>query len=240
MATRRSSTSAIETIRKHDRRTNETPPASRAARLSPRSPSRERVPPGDETSGFSRRRSTVREPRIHGSGAVGERVGFRRWFPLRLPPTALARDESFSPTRSTLGHLLSRRSIAPRLESPRRCSNGPHAIEDFVDVPGDPAFTEPLAIARFRVRPMRAASRTPSRKENAFRRTRGAFLRRTALSGGAFSTACHQPVEWCPRLFNLRAWPRTDGATGVRRLVPATAAGGLTPSERAAHSRKNG
>jgi hypothetical protein len=190
--------------------TYETPPASRAARLAAL-PISGAGPARGKTSGFSRRRSAVREPRIHGSGAVGERVGFRRWFPLRLPPTALARDESFAPTRSTLEHLLSHRPMAPRLESPRRCSNGP-----------------------------RAASRTPSRKENAFRRTRGAFLRRTSLPGGAFSTACHQPVEWCPRLCNLRAWPRTDGATGVRRLVLVTTSDGLTSAGRGAHSRKNG
>jgi hypothetical protein len=58
------------TIRKHDRRTYETPPSSRAARLSPSSPSRGRVPLGELDVRFRSRRSTDREPRFHGSGAV--------------------------------------------------------------------------------------------------------------------------------------------------------------------------
>jgi len=48
----------------------------------------------------------------------------------------------------------------------------------------------------FARRRLRAASRIPSRKEDAFRRTRGAFHRRTHPFGWLrFSTACRQPVE---------------------------------------------
>jgi len=69
--------------------------------------------------------------------------------------------------------------------------------------------------------PERAASRTPSRKGDAFRRTRGAFRRKTPLAGSAL---VHSLYPTCggedPRLFYLRALPRTDGASGASGTRP--------------------
>jgi hypothetical protein len=178
-------------------------------------------------TGFSGRRSTVREPRIHGSGAA------ERASQLSLMPAP-------APSR----HDCSRRELRPNpidtrtpLVAPFEClaagvavthiewARAPSKISSVT--PRDPLARGFLVWRALSHPPDEGRLPHPFAKRNAFRRTRGAFLRRTPLAGGAFSTACHQPVEWSPRLFNLHALPRTDGATGVRRLGPFTAGGGF-------------
>jgi hypothetical protein len=205
MATRRSSTSAIERIRKHDRRTFETPLPNSGHSAFAELPISQAGP----TRGMGRRVNGVVPPRgsrgFTGQGPLVRARSLAR-RPLRLPPATIARDESFAPTRSTLGHLLSRHPIAPRLESPQHVPNGPANQRRFRRfAPARPLSWTRRTNTRFHAHSMRAASRTSSRKEDAFRCTRGAFLRKTPFREVPFSTACHQPVEWSPRLFNLHA-----------------------------------
>jgi hypothetical protein len=75
------------TIRKHDRRTYETPPSSRAARLSPRSPSRVGSRSVSGTS-LSRRRPPIGSRGFTGQGPF-ERVRRLSPCPLRLPPATI-------------------------------------------------------------------------------------------------------------------------------------------------------
>jgi len=98
-----------------------------------------------------------------------------------LSPRDCSRRE-LHPDPIGLGHLLSHRPATLRLELPPCVPNGPTSRRRFF---------RRLALGA----PRRAASRTPSRKEDAFRCTRGAFHRRRPPFGGGLSTACRQPVE---------------------------------------------
>jgi hypothetical protein len=64
-----------------------------------------RAPRGELDDRVNDRRSTAREPRIHGSGAAFSSERARTSFAPASPST-IARDGSFTPTRSTLGHPL--------------------------------------------------------------------------------------------------------------------------------------
>jgi hypothetical protein len=67
-----------KTIRKHDRRTSETPPSSRAARLSPCSPSRVGSRSGNWTSAFAAVVPPIGSRGFTGQGPFDECAGFRR------------------------------------------------------------------------------------------------------------------------------------------------------------------
>jgi hypothetical protein len=197
LATRRPSTSAIQTTCKHDLRTSK-PDAATVARLSPSS---------------------------HLAGQSTFRSGHRRFYPTMIqskgsrgftgqgPFGCIAIDDCFAGLlhhdRSSwrlrpnpIGSNTSCRAI--RVDYDRstviESSEPPTSLPDESDLlaPGYPLS---------RALPGRAASRTPSRKGDAFRRTRGAFHRRTSPCGECpFPTACTQPVEMVsPRLFYLRA-----------------------------------
>jgi hypothetical protein len=167
------------------------------------------VPPG-ESRGFTGQGPLCRAGTASASSCSGS-----------LSPRLLVTRASPQPDR--LSDTSCRATRLPRGWSHREPFEwAGESANEFVDSPSRAHFSwicEPSA--RSRAHPMRAASRTPSRKEDAFRCTRGAFLRRTPLRGVPFSTACHQPVEWSPRLFNLRAIPRTDGATGGAATRPS-------------------
>jgi len=119
--------------------------------------------------------SVEAEPRIHGSGAVGARPSFegpaglpRRDGSLRrLRPNPIGSNTSCRATRAD----YDRSTVIGIAERAREPSERIRGL-----APGDP-----LA----RGLPRRAASRTPSRKGDAFRRTRGAFRRKTPLAGSA-------------------------------------------------------
>jgi hypothetical protein len=210
MATRLSSTSAIEMIRKHDRRTYETPPsssghsASRAPHLGFGSRS------GDWTTAFAAAVPPIGSRGFTGQGPF-ERVSRLSPCPLRLLPPRL-RVTRASPQPDRHSDTSCRTSRLRRGWSHRDTNRkGLESSIDFVDSPGDPLARGsqqgrlPHPFAKRRCVPLHPRC-LPS-KDQPFRVV-------------PFSTACHQPVEWSPRLFNLRAWPRTDGATGVRRLGP--------------------
>jgi hypothetical protein len=199
LATRRSSTSAIETICKHDLRTSKPGYAYRPLdfRRAPHLAKPVLIPTGPSPL-LHVDDSIEREPRIHGSGAVDCiaiddcSAGLLRddrssW---RLRPNPIGSNTSCRATRVDYDRstVINRRA---RLRSPveRVRQDSP---------PGTP-------LAQWL--PRRAASRTPSRKGDAFRRTRGAFRHRTSPCGECpFPTACTQPVEMVgPCLFYLRA-----------------------------------
>jgi len=139
------------------------------------------------------------EPRIHGSGAVdciaiedcfaGLLLNDRSLW--RLRPNPIDSNTSCRATRVD----YDRSTVIEASGSPTTPRN------EFEEVaPGYP-LSQAL--------PRRAASRTPSRKGDAFRRTRGAFHPRTSPCGECpLSTVCSQPVEMVgARLFYLRALP---------------------------------
>jgi len=157
--------------------------------------------------------SAEAEPRIHGSGAVlVARPSCELVAPAsprsdgslrRLRPNPIGSDTSCRATRVDYdGSTVIELPDAP----------ASHSNEFESSPPGTP-----LA----RGLPERAASRTPSRKGDAFRRTRGAFRRKTPLAGSAL---VHSLYPTCggedPRLFYLRALPRTDGASGASGTRP--------------------
>lgn len=199
LATRRSSTSAIETICKHDLRTSKPGYAYRPLdfRRAPHLAKPVLIPTGPSPL-LHVDDSIEREPRIHGSGAVDCiaiddcSAGLLRddrssW---RLRPNPIGSNTSCRATRVDYDRstVINRRA---RLRSPAE-----RVRQD--SPPGTP-------LAQWL--PRRAASRTPSRKGDAFRRTRGAFRHRTSPCGECpFPTACTQPVEMVgPCLFYLRA-----------------------------------
>jgi hypothetical protein len=138
MATRRSSTSAIENDPQARQRTYETPPSSRAARLSPCSPSRVGSRSVSGTSAFAAvvHRSGAEVSRVR--GRLNECAGSRRAHSGCLPPR-FARGRNFAPTRSAPGHLLSHPPAAPRLESPRYRPKGPRVVDRFRRLAWGPA-----------------------------------------------------------------------------------------------------
>lgn len=210
LATRRSSTSAIETICKHDLRTSKPGDASTdrvAVRL------------------VTRCRSTFAELLVLRNRS-SFRLGHRRFYTTMIqskgsrgftgqgPFGCIAIDDCFagllrddgSSWRLRPNPIGSNTSCrATRVDYDRSTvieSSSAPAKPGRTSSPGSPPET-PLA----QWLPRRAASRTPSRKGDAFRRTRGAFHRKTSPCGECpFPTACTQPVEMMgPRLFYLRA-----------------------------------
>jgi len=133
-----------------------------------------RAPRGELDDRVNGRRSTAREPRIHGSGAVFRVNGLAPRPPRPLPPRLLVRGASPQPDRLS---DTSRCSIRLRRGWSRRDTDRIGRRASKI------SSTRPLCV---RARQGRAASHIPSRKEDVFRRTRGAFLRRTHPSG------------WCP------------------------------------------
>lgn len=237
MATRRSSTSAIERIRKHDRRTFETPLPNSGHSAFAELPISQAGP----TRGMGRRVNGVVPPR--GSrGFTGQgpllRVGSLARRPLRLPPATIARDESFAPTRSTLGHLLSRHPIVPRLESPWDISNGPANLRKISWIrPRVPTFVDP--------RDEHALSRASDegRLPHLFAKRRCVPLHprclpsKDPLSGGALfhslSPTCG--VEPAPfQSSRLTAHGRCDGGATTRPSPPRW----IVTSGRATHSEE--
>jgi hypothetical protein len=231
MATRRSSTSAIENDPQARQRTSETPPSSRAARLSPSSPSRGRVPLGELDVPLS-------QPSFHRSGAEVSRVrgrlnecaGSRRTHSGFFPPR-FARDGSFAPTRSALGHLLSHPPAASRLESPRYSPKGPRVVDRFRRLAwgpacaGVPAGPPPAPLREKKMRS--AAPEVPS--------SEGPTLSGGALFHSLSPTCGVEPAPFqSPR---LAAHGRCDGGAATR---PSPREWDWHPRGRARHSRRNG
>lgn len=207
LATRRSSTSAIETICKHDLRTSKPGYAYRPLdfRRAPHLAKPVLIPTGPSPL-LHVDDSIEREPRIHGSGAVDCiaiddcSAGLLRddrssW---RLRPNPIGSNTSCRATRVDYDRstVINRRA---RLRSPAE-----RVRQD--SPPGTP-------LAQWL--PRRAASRTPSRKGDAFRRTRGAFRHRTSLAGSArFPQLVPNLWKWWTRAFSIFA---PDRARTVRR-----------------------
>jgi hypothetical protein len=181
MATRRSSTSATETIRKHDCGLRN-PALNRAAQLSPRSPFQSR-----STTEALATRANV--PPVQRSGAEDSRV--------RGPFLGAARPLGLLPPGPLSPRLLAVRA-SPRPDRPRTPRVAPpgRAAVGVTAMRSERAGEPPTFLSSTRPRHAgRAASRIPSRKEDAFRCTRGAFHQRTPLSEVGLSTGCRQPVE---------------------------------------------
>jgi len=175
LATRRSSTSAIETIHKHDLRTPK--PSSFGGRstfiellahgagphFDGAAAGFPMTIPSKRSRGFTGQGPLVRDLLSRGPAGLPRRDGSLR----RLRPNPIGSNTSCRATRAD----YDRSTVIGIAERAREPSERIRGL-----APGDP-----LA----RGLPGRAASRTPSRKGDAFRRTRGAFRRKTPLAGSA-------------------------------------------------------
>jgi hypothetical protein len=190
-------------------------------------------------TGFSGRRSTVREPRIHGSGAA------ERASQLSLMPAP-------APSR----HDCSRRELRPNpidtrtpLVAPFECLAAGVAVThiEWARAPSKISSVTPRDRLRggswsgehFRTRQMRAASRTPSRKG----------MRSAAPEVPSFEGPPLREVPFPQLVTNLWSGARAFSistpcrARTVRRGCGDSALSppgvDLSPSGRATHSRKN-
>lgn len=241
MATRRSSTSAIEMIRNHNRRTFETRPRvgphgfRRAPHLVDRSRPGELIvlatPCGatrrrdDRVSG---RRSRIREPRIHGSGAVVTRETASAAAPLRLPSPRLRvtralpqpdrhPDTSCRTIRSTRG--WSRRELArmgPHLRRFRRCA-GTRSRGCRPD-------------ARFHARPVQGRLPHSFAKRECVPPRPRCLPSKDPPSGRCLVHSLSPTCGVEPAPFQSPRLAAHGRCAVVRRLGPFAAEGGLTPS----------
>jgi hypothetical protein len=156
------------------------------------------------------------QPSFHRSGAEVSRVRGRLTsapafaVPTPAPPATIARDESFAPTRSALGHLLSHPPAAPRLESPRYAPKGPRVVDRFRRLAwgpacaGVPAGPPPASLREKKMRS--AAPEVPS--------SEGPTLSGGALFHSLSPTCGVEPAPFQPPL--LAAHGRCDGGAATR------------------------